>query len=832
MQQILGFLVLAALLGVFGCGASQRTDSDDTDPAAEQKQASTPDNPEESDKTPKSEQQPAKPTGEPELTGGVTESAAPPQRPEEKPPKTAVLLHQQAQEALERGQQERALELFGQALDEWPRYADAWHDRGLIYKKLWKKSSKDLENALFDLTRALELAPQNAAWWADRADLYRRVAKATDQDQARNQAVADYTQALKLDGDSSSSATWYFWRAATQADLDNLAEADQDYRKVIALINAQEPDAEQLSAGRRQLLAYAWINNCGLLADAGITAQAMTFGDGAVRVAPNNAMAQYNRGRAYLDGSQFGEALESLNRAVALNRKFARAYFQRAQVFALLEDYEAAVEDLQAVFRSEGPSAESLGLLGRMFLRSGRYEEAAELLTKVTDTQPKGLFWMDLGDTYLQLGDGQAALDAYHQATRADPSLIEPSICRADVYRYAGREKTAQALYKKALGICNQRIGQKPTDSQAYLLQGHLLAAEGQWAAARQAYQKAASLEPQSFQTLSHAAWALATTPQRDLRDGQQALKLAERACQQSLQRVPWCLNVLAAAYAELGDFDRAQLWQRRALAVVPNAKKGAYYQRLALYAAGEPYRQTPRQTWWFVQRRVPGVDADDLPESGLACWKGGPAGLVRPAEASVEEDSAAIVSLKSKSGTGSGMIIDSAGYVLTAADVLPRVGEITVIYRTAEQAEQSSPLQAEAWPVAVDYRFDLALLRFQPQGLLKSVTFPRNGEVKAGEEVILGQPSQARAADQLVAGWDVRQATVVNPARLVGKRARQRQMLISQAVGPSFFGGPVFNNAGQVVGVIATSTPEVPDSSLAVPLPTVIGFLDPQRGQ
>jgi hypothetical protein len=58
----------------------------------------------------------------------------------------------------------------------------------------------------------------------------------------------------------------------------------------------------------------------------------------------------------------------------------------------------------------------------------------------------------------------------------------------------------------------------------------------------------------------------LATCPKSRIRDGEQAVVLATRACQLTDWKEPRCLTTLAAAYSEKADFDNAMRWQQKAI--------------------------------------------------------------------------------------------------------------------------------------------------------------------------------------------------------------------------------------------------------------------------
>jgi tetratricopeptide (TPR) repeat protein len=91
-------------------------------------------------------------------------------------------------------------------------------------------------------------------------------------------------------------------------------------------------------------------------------------------------------------------------------------------------------------------------------------------------------------------------------------------------------------------------------------------------------------------------AFALATSPDAALRDGERALRLAQEAVRETEATHPDYLDTLAAAFAEQGDFERAVAEQERALALIeghalPAEVVAGFERHLDLYRAGQPLR-------------------------------------------------------------------------------------------------------------------------------------------------------------------------------------------------------------------------------------------------
>jgi tetratricopeptide (TPR) repeat protein len=86
-----------------------------------------------------------------------------------------------------------------------------------------------------------------------------------------------------------------------------------------------------------------------------------------------------------------------------------------------------------------------------------------------------------------------------------------------------------------------------------------------------------------------YLAELLAACPDAELRDGARAVEIATKACEWTEWRHAGLLAVLAAAYAELGDFEDAVKWQTEAGKYVVPEAAGEMERRLALYRSGQP---------------------------------------------------------------------------------------------------------------------------------------------------------------------------------------------------------------------------------------------------
>ena len=123
--------------------------------------------------------------------------------------------------------------------------------------------------------------------------------------------------------------------------------------------------------------------------------------------------------------------------------------------------------------------------------------------------------------------------------------------------------------------------------------------AQGRLGEAIPHYRNALRALPDWPPVMIELAWALATSPDPAIRDGEQALQLAERGAQVTKPATPMSLDVLAAALAAAGRFEQAASTARQALdlatAARDNLAAGQIRERLALYDQRKRYEEPVR---------------------------------------------------------------------------------------------------------------------------------------------------------------------------------------------------------------------------------------------
>ena len=219
--------------------------------------------------------------------------------------------------------------------------------------------------------------------------------------------------------------------------------------------------------------------------------------------------------------------------------------------------------------------------LGRLLATSGKLDEALPHLLAVVRLKPDvAQAHHNLGQAYFLKGDLPQAIQCFSNAIAINPDQFMIRMTLASALSRKG--DNVQATYHYTLAHCRQ--------AQALMKSGNPAQAIAEW-------REALKLQPDSIEALANLAWVLATARDNQLRNGAEAVALAERAGSvRAAKMLPPVFDPLAAAYAETGRFADATNILLKAIALAEaTAQTNAcikYHRHLELYRRGLPWRE------------------------------------------------------------------------------------------------------------------------------------------------------------------------------------------------------------------------------------------------
>ena len=398
---------------------------------------------------------------------------------------------------------------------------------------------------------------QGKGVWINRADVL-----------PTDEALDYFTEAIR----QNPNAVDYVARGGLRLGTD-LEGALDDFNKAIALDQSQAWFYDDRGSG--------WIAK-------GELDKAMADFNTAILIDPNYAPAHKNRGLVHLITGAFVKAIADCDTAIRLDPTDSHAYGLRGWARESQGDIEQAVIDFSSAISLDPKDVNAYSHRGLAFRGKGDFDRAIsdyDEAIRLDPTNPKIL--NARGDARWMKKDYDGAIADFSESIRLDPKY-------AFAFNNRGNAWRAKRDCDQALADFDEAIRLDPTYAMAHNNRGLALRDLGEFEKALAAFDEAIRLDPKYVDAYCHRARIRASCPDERLRDGRKAVEDAKTACELRFWKDFRSIGFLAAAYAELGEFDKAIESQQRALEVVPKAGRAMFQVRLELYQAGKPYRDEP----------------------------------------------------------------------------------------------------------------------------------------------------------------------------------------------------------------------------------------------
>jgi tetratricopeptide (TPR) repeat protein len=209
-----------------------------------------------------------------------------------------------------------------------------------------------------------------------------------------------------------------------------------------------------------------------------------------------------------------------------------------------------------------------------------QFEASAKLRPELAATH------FNLGLALTLAGKLDEAIDQYQQALAINPAY-------ALAHNNLGAMLLQKGAANEALPHLREAVRIDPTNASALNNLGVAFRDGGEEAEAIAHFRRAVLTSPHFVPAIANLAWMLATASDGRLRNQNLGVRLAAQAADLTERQDPHALDVLAAAYASAGDFDRAVDTAGAALRLAPEGAFAAEVRaRLQLYREHKPYRR------------------------------------------------------------------------------------------------------------------------------------------------------------------------------------------------------------------------------------------------
>jgi len=259
----------------------------------------------------------------------------------------------------------------------------------------------------------------------------------------------------------------------------------------------------------------------------------------------------------------------------------------RAAAYLGQREWSQAINEFSEVLRLNPHDGSAYGYRGAAYWASGEFDKAISDFSRQIELQPTN------SDAFFNRASAYRAKREFTNAVSDFSRCLE--LCPTNPLAYKTRAAVYNTMgeFDKAISDWTAGLQLGPADANAYELRGYAYSQKGEFDKAVRDFSEAIRLDPNNDKAHDNLAWLRATCPIASLRSASEAMEAARKACELTASSNWMCIDTLAAAFAEAGNFKEAAEHERQAMAMEGPSKDElkAMQARLLLYEQRRPYR-------------------------------------------------------------------------------------------------------------------------------------------------------------------------------------------------------------------------------------------------
>jgi len=280
--------------------------------------------------------------------------------------------------------------------------------------------------------------------------------------------------------------------------------------------------------------------------------EAIAHDRAALRIRPHEANGLINLANALLHKKEYPEAIQLYREVLRARPNDNEMHRSLGKALAASGATAEGMAEFREALRVWPDDSDAAYSLGNLFLEKGDPASAIPYFQKAIVANPRNISaHYNLAIALQREGRPEAAIVEFRETLRLDPRHIDAHNNLAIALLKAGEAAVAITEWQAAIRIQPDNAEMHNNLAVAFLEQGHLSDTVREW-------RETLRLQPDKVGTQLSLAWVLSTAPESAVRDASGALELARRAFSATADGSLMAFRVLAAAFAESGQFSSA----------------------------------------------------------------------------------------------------------------------------------------------------------------------------------------------------------------------------------------------------------------------------------
>ena len=294
------------------------------------------------------------------------------------------------------------------------------------------------------------------------------------------------------------------------------------------------------------------------------------------------------------NAKKYDDAFKVVDELIKRKPKSLEAYQMRSRINQRKNDLPAAIKDLSNALKVRPNHIGTILMRGGLNLRAKKYKAAradANNALKIREGLPQAILLR------VQVAEAEKK---FPLAIRDTITLLQLAPQGSGIQRQLQLQLAfyyaADKRPRRAVKLYNRLLKADPGNFLARQARADTSLSIGDHKTAIKDYEVLLKARPKHDGVLNNLAWTLATSPDKEIRNGKRAIQLGLDACKVTQYKKPHILSTLAAAYAEAGDFKKAIEWSTKAVELQKKNKQrdigDQLKKELESYKKKKPWRE------------------------------------------------------------------------------------------------------------------------------------------------------------------------------------------------------------------------------------------------